>query len=105
MLVGWLCRLCGCTVPSRGKRATTEREAGPEEPASRPREGAAQDDLMAIRGIGKATQNRLSAAGISSYAKLAEATPQNVRAILGRRGRSAEVEDWIAQARRLAGSG
>jgi predicted flap endonuclease-1-like 5' DNA nuclease len=57
--------------------------------------------LTAIRGIGIATQNRLYAAGIKTYAELARASPEDVREILGKLARGAKVEPWIRQAEEL----
>ncbi len=70
--------------------------------APRKDEGLPADDLTAIRGIGITTQNRLNAAGILTYAQLANASPEAVRETLGAAGRSAKVQDWIKQARKLA---
>ncbi len=90
-LVRKLYRLCGWG--SRGPEHTDKpvaEESGP-------------DDLTAIRGIGIASQNRLYAAGIKTYAQLAAATPEGLRNILGKTGQGAKVGDWIVQARDLAG--
>ncbi len=81
----------------------------PDEPSPARTTAAAPDkaksvstgELTAIRGIGIATQNRLNAAGIQSYAQLACATPGEVRKALGEKGRGAKVEQWIRQARKL----
>lgn len=93
-LAGMLCRLCKCV--SRGSSGT--------EPAAENGDDArAPDDLTAIRGLGKASQARLQAAGIKTYAKLAEASPEALRDSLGKAGQGAKVEDWIAQAKALGG--
>ncbi|MBI3362501.1 MAG: DUF4332 domain-containing protein [Chloroflexi bacterium] len=68
-------------------------------------EGARTDDLMIIRGIGSAMQRRLHEAGIRTYARLARSTPEQLRQMLGDVPRLASVEEWIAEARRLAGIG
>ncbi len=62
------------------------------------------DDLTAIRGIGIAVQNRLNRAGITTYAQLAEAKPEQVREALGKLSRGARAEAWISQARDLVAS-
>ena len=62
-LVGMLCRLCKCV--SRGS-------SGTEPAAESGDEARAPDDLTAIRGLGKASQDRLQAAGIKTYAQLAQ---------------------------------
>ena len=90
-LAGMLCRLCRCV----------SRSSSAQEPAAEGGDEArAPDDLTAIRGLGKASQDRLRAAGIKTYAGLAEASPEALRNILGKQ---AKAEDWIAQAEALAG--
>jgi len=95
------------------ERATSEpedhrpsAEEAPREPAEyAPSEAPVNgplDDLTAIRGIGAATQKRLNAAGIRSYAQLAEADPEDVRGALNEQRRNTKVERWISQARELA---
>ena len=54
------------------------------------------DDLTAIRGIGITLQNRLNRAGITTYAELAEAKPEQVREALGKLSRGVKVEAWIS---------
>ena len=65
------------------------------------------DDLKRISGIGPAAARRLERAGIRSYADLATSTPEELGAKLaGVAGHSTgriAAEDWIGQARRLAG--
>jgi predicted flap endonuclease-1-like 5' DNA nuclease len=60
------------------------------------------DDLTAIRGIGSKMQRLLNEAGIYTFAELAGSTPEDLHA-LGGAARLANVEEWIAQARELAG--
>jgi predicted flap endonuclease-1-like 5' DNA nuclease len=61
------------------------------------------DDLTAIRGIGRGTQQHLKKAGIYTLAQLAASTPEELRQALGTvRGRLANVEEWIEQARELS---
>lgn len=96
-LAGMLCRLCKCV--SRGSSGT-EPAAENGDDARAPDE---PDDLTAIRGLGKASQDRLQAAGIKTYAQLAEASPEALRDSLGKAGQGAKVEDWIAQAKALGG--
>ncbi len=55
---------------------------------------------MAIIGI--SSQNRLYTVGITSFAALARASPDEVRESLGTLARGAKVEDWIKQAGDLA---
>ena len=62
------------------------------------------DDLTVIRGIGFGTQRRLNEdAEIYTYAQLAKRTPEELRGVLGGAARLARVEEWIEQARELAG--
>ncbi|MCB0063355.1 MAG: DUF4332 domain-containing protein [Caldilineaceae bacterium] len=62
------------------------------------------DDLEVITGIGPVYAGRLHAAGIWTYAQLAELTPQQVHESIGaiRSGRMIEAKRWIAEARQLA---
>ena len=96
-LTGMLCRAWKCAAHCVG-----DQERSVEKPGSQATEENVSDDLTAIRGIGIASQNRLNVAGIKSYAQLASADPEELRKMLGRKGRGAKVEDWIAKARKLA---
>ncbi len=96
LLTRTLCRLWRCAPPGRGRRRGTGEKAEP----SRRRE-VSPDDLTAIGGIGIATQNRLYAAGIKTYAELARTSSEDVREILGKLARGDKVERWIAQAEKL----
>ena len=75
----------------------TVEQMAPVEP-----EGEDADDLTAIRGIGAATQKRLHAAGITTYAQLVGANPDDVSRALDNEVPGSEVEKWIGQARDLA---
>ncbi len=81
-------------LPGRGRAS--------EGPA--PGQGAegAVHDLTAIRGIGIVMQDRLNRAGITNFAKLAEAKPEHVREALGKLSRGTKIEAWISQAQDLA---
>jgi predicted flap endonuclease-1-like 5' DNA nuclease len=53
-----------------------------------------------IRGIGPGTQERLYAAGIKTFAQLAQADPEQVKELAGAAvTRRYAVEDWIEEAR------
>ena len=54
--------------------------------------------LSVIPGIGIAVENRLCRAGIKSCSQLADASPQEIREILGYLAQRSDVECWIAQA-------
>ena len=103
MLMRILCSvwqgLVGC--PGEPKRPPESEEAPPKS-AGENAKGANVDDLTAIRGIGIVAENRLAAAGITSYAQLARAKPDDVRNALAGYGGGAKVEEWIKQARELA---
>jgi predicted flap endonuclease-1-like 5' DNA nuclease len=64
------------------------------------------DDLTAIRGIGSVYQWKLRDAGITSYARLANTTPERLREILDiPNWRKIEPESWIEQAQVLGQRG
>ncbi len=100
LLTRMLCRLWRCPAPGPGRNERAADKAAANSP-----DESSSDDLTAIRGIGIATQNRLYRAGIKSYGQLAQASPDDVRKILGRFAGGADVEDWIAQAKQLANEG
>ncbi len=111
MLVEILCRICRCLAdgprarePSVKPTSNAVGEERAEAEGQAAGEGAEDsvDDLTAIRGIGITKQDRLNRAGITSYAQLAEAKPEQVREALGKLSRGASVEAWISQARELA---
>ncbi len=100
LLARMLCRWLGCPAPGPGRQERAADNAA----GNLPDEGSS-DHLTAIRGIGIATENRLYRAGIKSYGQLARATPEDVRAILGKFAGGASVEKWITQAKQLANEG
>ena len=60
------------------------------------------DDLTGIKGIGKVYARRLQAAGIHTFAALAERTADEVATLLGvSKGRTPQVQGWIDQAAEL----
>ncbi len=94
-LLRFLCRAwgCACRGPIEGKPSVETAEA------------LSSDDLSAIVGIGIVIQDRLNRSGIKTYAQLAEATPENLEAILGSRINGTKINDWIAEARKRAREG
>ena len=113
MLGGILSRICRCLAGGPREREPSAKPAGDavgeeraeaegQVPGESP-EGVV-DDLTAIQGIGITVQNRLNRAGITTYAELAEAKPEQVREALGKLSRGAKVEAWISQARELVAS-
>ena len=90
-----LCRAwdCACRGPIEGK------------PAAETGEAISPDDLSAIKGIGIVIQDRLNRSGIKTYTQLAEATPEDLEAILGSRITGTGIDAWIAEARMRAKAG
>ena len=87
-------------------RATTvamERmEKQNEQTVSSPSMVDTDDSLTAIRGIGPTIQDKLYAAGITTYAQLAEATIEDLHTAIGSNAaRIVNVEEWIEQASTL----
>ena len=91
-----------CRAWNRTMRGETDRKRPTEKAGLGDAKESTSDDLTVIRGIGLASQNRLNAAGIRSYAQLASASAEDVRKMLGKFGRGARIEKWIAQAQELA---
>ena len=95
-------------VVAAAKDAAPEEKAdavGARPPALAAPSGAA-DDLKRINGIGPANEAKLNALGIYHYDQIAawdDAQARWVGAYLAFPGRI-EREDWVAQARALAGS-
>jgi len=76
--------------------------AKPAEPVEAPEPEAPDGDpLVDLNGIGPGTQQRLYAAGIKTFAALANASPDMLRELAGPAvTRRYHVEDWIEEARR-----
>ncbi len=85
----WCCALCGIA----GKTSREDAAIA----------GTQSDDLTVIRGIGIVSQDQLYKAGIKTYAALAGTPAEEVWRLLGNFARGARVEEWIAEARELAG--
>ncbi len=60
------------------------------------------DDLTVINGIGPTFARRLNEAGIDTFAKLAAAQPEEVKAIAKLADWQADPANWIAAARQMA---
>lgn len=90
---------------------SAERAAEAEHPGTRPAgleaaRAATPDDLKLIKGIGKQNEARLHSLGIWHFDQIATWTPENVAWVgsyLAFPGRI-ERENWVAQARVLAGA-
>ncbi len=100
LLTRMLCRWCGCQALRPGRRERAADKAAANSP-----DESSSDDLTTISGIGIATQDRLYRAGIKWYGQLAQASPHDVREILGKIAGGATVENWIAEAKQLAKEG
>jgi predicted flap endonuclease-1-like 5' DNA nuclease len=76
----------------------------PQPPASNPPETTGQggDDLTQVPGIGARRQQLLNRAGIHTFARLAQCTPEQLTQVLGNHGGPAKVEAWIAHAQAMA---
>jgi predicted flap endonuclease-1-like 5' DNA nuclease len=85
----WRCALCGVAGKTSREDEATAGNQG--------------DDLTVIRGIGIVSQDQLYKAGIKTYAALAGTPAEEVRRLLGNLARGVQVEEWIAEARELAG--
>ena len=73
-----------------------------DDPKAR-RAGQSGDDFQKINGIGRVLERRLWDAGILTYSDLAERTPEEIAAVAGVSAERIARENWIGQARELAG--
>lgn len=74
-----------------------------EKLAASPQPAASAHDLTRINGIGETYAARLRAAGIDTFARLAEQTPESLQATLhAPEWRMPDYESWLQQARELA---
>ena len=80
----------------------TDRERRAKEGGPGNAKETVSDDLTVIRGLGTASQDRLYAARITSYRRLAGASVEEIREVLGKFARGARVKDWIAEAQERA---
>lgn len=62
----------------------------------------AEDDLAEIVGIGPVFRVRLREAGITTFAQVAEATPEELAAVAEQSVDRVVRDDWIGQAKKLA---
>ncbi len=81
-----------------------EAEAEPEPAAEQPETPPARDDLKRIEGIGPVMERVLNEAGITTFAQLAQHTPEELQAILDAAGvrRITSPETWAEQAKLAA---
>jgi predicted flap endonuclease-1-like 5' DNA nuclease len=92
-------------VASAAPLEATSPPAEPVMEAKPASKAGARDDLTIIWGIGPAIQQRLYSAGITTFSQLAKRSPEEVRRSLGDGGRvnHSYIDQWIDQARDLAG--
>lgn len=105
------------TVAAEAKSATRAAKSQPAKPAaeSKPpaaktepvkapvaekKPAAAKDDLTEIKGIGPVFARRLTDVGITTFADLAQASPDHLREVTQATA-VANPEEWIAQAREM----
>jgi hypothetical protein len=65
--------------------------------------GRSSDDFRKIAGIGPVVAQRLRDAGILTYEDLARRTPEEIAEVAGKSSESIVGQNWIGQARELAG--
>jgi hypothetical protein len=66
--------------------------------------GQSGDDFQKIVGIGPVVARRLQDAGFQTYDDLAQRTPEEIAAVAGKSSESIVSQNWIGQARELAGT-
>lgn len=83
----------------------TATSPAPQREAAAPKmpEESDADDFQQISGIGPAYERRLHDAGITRYSQLAALSADEVRERIQLEAWRGDVDDWIAQARELAG--
>ena len=88
---------------SAGQKALQEEMDSLRRRAGQTEVGGAPDDLTAVPGIGAARQATLHAAGITTYAQLADAEAERLREAFGASIREERLQKWKSAARELAG--
>jgi len=66
--------------------------------------GQSGDDFRKIAGIGPVVAQRLKDAGILTYEDLARRAPAEIAAVAGKSSESIASQNWVGQARELAGA-
>lgn len=64
--------------------------------------GSREDPLVEIKGIGARSEERLKAAGITTFEKLADLSAEQVAQVLTNPPPGADFDSWVKQARELA---
>jgi large subunit ribosomal protein L21 len=88
----------------RGEPAPVEpRSPAPPQDTGAPEAASPEetviDPLVEIEGIGPVYARRLEAAGVTTFAALAQLAPDEIRAIVKAQPWQADVDSWIRQAR------
>lgn len=105
------------SILADGKKAPAKKKAAAK-PAEAPKTEAAKDaapapaakaeggdDLTKMKGLGKVFAEKLNAEGVTTYAQIAAMSDDDVAALEEKIGASGKFEtnDWVAQAKDLAG--
>lgn len=88
------------TEPAKPAAEAQQPAAKPETAKAPAAAAPAKDDLTDIKGIGPVFARRLAEAGITTFAELAQASPDHLRQVTQATA-TANPEEWIAQARDL----
>jgi len=90
------------TAPAAKIRPTPQPTATPNAPraAAMQKKATKPDDLTAIKGIGPTFAKRLTEAGFTSFASLADASSEELRKAT-KAPPMANPDEWITQARQL----
>ena len=96
----------GVAMAAAPKKATQKKAAPKKEaaPKAEAKAAAGGDDLKKLSGVGPALEKKLHAAGVTTFAQIADWTADDVAAMdekLSFKGRI-EREGWIEQAKELA---
>jgi len=84
-------------------RERSAPQAVPLEAEAPTQAAAEKDDLKAIKGVGPAIERKLNAAGVQTFAALAQLTKKDLENILGSQIKRLQDEnDLLAQAKKLA---
>jgi len=86
------------------EEAKAEAKPAAEKKAPAKKAAAKADDLTQLKGVGPAYAKKLNEAGITSFAQLAELTPEGVTELEEKLNAAGRVErdGWIEQAKELA---
>lgn len=89
------------TVPTAKVTVEIDEVEETAAPKSAVADESKPDDLTIINGIGPTFAKRLTAAGITTYQDLAEASPAHIKEVAKLADWQANPEDWITAAQEL----